>query len=66
MERESFHAFCMGLCCQAVQVGNNVISFVTARNLPSSLIRELKNMFAFDNTPVRLNHNFLLWTFFPL
>jgi len=56
----------MGLCCQAVQVGNNAISFVTAQNLPSSLITELKNMFAFDNIPVLLSHNFLLCTFFPL
>lgn len=66
IERESFHAFCMGLCCQAVQVGNNVISSVTAQNLPSSLITELKNVFAFDNIPVLLNHNFLLCTFFSL
>lgn len=66
IERESFHAFCMGLCCQAVQVGNNMISFVTAQNLPSSSITELKNMFALGNTPVLLIHNFLLCTSFPL
>lgn len=66
IERESFHAFGMGLCCQAVQVGNNMISFVTAQNLPSGSITELKNMFAFDNIPVLLTHNFLLCTCFPL
>lgn len=66
IERERFHAFCMGLCCQAVQVDNSMISFGTAQNLPSSSITELKNMFALDNTPVLLIHNFLLCTCFPL
>lgn len=66
IERESFHAFCMGLCCQAVRVVNNAIPSLTAQNLPSSLITELRNMFAFDNIPVLLNHNFLLLTFVPL
>lgn len=50
----------------AVQAGHNVISFVTALNLPSSLIAELRNIFAFDNVSVWLSHNFLLCAAFLL
>lgn len=55
-----------GVLHKAAQVGNNTISFVAAQNLPSSLITELKNVFAFDSIPVLLSRNFLLCTFFPL
>lgn len=45
MERKSLGAFRMRLCCQAVQAGHNVIPFVPALSLPSSLITELENIF---------------------